>query len=42
MASGETYTVYPYKKYTCEKWSSQETLSGIRTITATFTRVFEP
>jgi len=42
MASGETYTIYPYKKYTCEKWSSQETLSGIRTITATFKRVFEP
>jgi phage-related protein len=42
MASGETYSIYPYKKYTCEKWSSQETLSGIRTITATFTRVFEP
>jgi len=42
MAGGETYNVYPYKKYTCEKWSSQETLSGIRTITATFTRVFEP
>jgi phage-related protein len=42
MASGETYTIYPYKKYTCEKWSSQETLSGVRTITATFTKVFEP
>lgn len=42
MTSGETYTIYPYKKYTCEKWSSQETLSGIRTITATFTKVFEP
>ena len=42
MASGEAYTIYPYKKYTCAKWSSQETLSGIRTITATFTRVFEP
>jgi phage-related protein len=42
MSSGETYTIYPYKKYTCEKWSSQETLSGIRTITATFTKVFEP
>jgi phage-related protein len=42
MASGETYTIYPYKKYTCAKWSSQETLSGIRTITATFTKVFEP
>ena len=42
MTSGETYTIYPYKKYTCGKWSSQETLSGIRTIIATFTRVFEP
>jgi phage-related protein len=42
MSSGETYTINPYKKYTCGKWSSQETLSGIRTITATFTKVFEP
>jgi len=40
--AGHAYTIYPYKKYTCAKWSSQETLSGIRTVTATFTRVFEP
>jgi phage-related protein len=41
-AIDQAYTIYPYKKYTCAKWSSQETLSGIRTVTATFTRVFEP
>jgi len=42
LSSGETYTIYPYKKYVCSKWSTQETLSGVRTITATFTKVFEP
>ena len=42
LADAETYTIYPYKKYICSKWSSQETLSGIRTVTATFTKVFEP
>ena len=42
LASGETYTIYPYKKYTCDKWSSQHDLSGYQTITATFTKVFEP
>ena len=42
LSSAEIYTIYPYKKYVCDKWSAQETLSGIRTITATFTKVFEP
>ena len=42
MSSGETYTIYPYKKYKCDKWSTQEVLQGVRTITATFTKVFEP
>jgi len=42
MSSGETYTIYPYKKYKCDKWSTQEVLSGYRTVTATFTKVFEP
>ncbi|MBT6196722.1 MAG: hypothetical protein HOI54_06835 [Candidatus Marinimicrobia bacterium] len=42
LASGETYTIYPYKKYTCAKWSVKEDISGYRTITATFNRVFEP
>ena len=42
MSSGETYTIYPYKKYKCDKWSSEEVLSGFRTVSATFTKVFEP
>jgi len=42
MLEAETYTIYPYKKYKCDKWSSQEVLSGIRTVSATFTKVFEP
>jgi len=42
LSSGESYTIYPYKKYTCDKWSVQENISGYRTITATFTKVFEP
>lgn len=42
MTSGETYTINPYKKYKCDKWGSQEVLSGYRIITATFTKVFEP
>ena len=42
MSSGETYTIYPYKKYKCDKWSTQHNLSGFQTITATFTKVFEP
>jgi phage-related protein len=42
MSSGETYTIYPYKKYKCDKWSTQHDISGHQTITAAFTRVFEP
>jgi len=42
LSSAEVYTIYPYKKYKCDKWSSQEVLSGVRTVTATFTKVFEP
>jgi len=42
LSSGESYTIYPYKKYKCDKWSTQEVLQGVRTITATFTKVFEP
>ena len=42
MSSAETYTIYPYKKYKCANWSSQEVLSGFRTVSATFTKVFEP
>jgi phage-related protein len=42
MASGETYTINPYKKYVCDKWSTQHNVSGHQTITATFIKVFEP
>ena len=42
MSSGETYTIYPYKKYKCDKWSVATPVLGYKTITATFTRVFEP
>jgi len=42
LSSAEVYTIYPYKKYVCDKWTAQETLSGIRTVTATFIKVFEP
>lgn len=42
LASGEAYTIYPYKKYKCDTWAVQEIVGGIRTITATFTKVFEP
>lgn len=42
MASGETYTIYPYTKFICTQWGITEPIQGIRTITAKFTRVFEP
>jgi len=42
MASGETYTIYPYKKFICTQWNVIEPVQGIRTISAKFTRVFEP
>ena len=42
VVSGEEYSINPKKKYTCDKWSSQDNLSGVRTVTATFTKVFEP
>ena len=42
MSSGETYTIYPYKKYICSKWNVKTPVLGYKTITATFTRVFEP
>jgi phage-related protein len=42
ISSAEAYTLYPYKKYKCEKWSTQHNISGHQTITATFTKVFEP
>jgi phage-related protein len=42
MASGETYTILPTKKYKCEKWATSIPFSGYRTVSATFTKVFEP
>ena len=42
MSSGEDYTIYPTKKYKCEKWSTIIPFSGYRTVTATFVKVFEP
>ena len=42
MANNETYTIYPTKKYKCEKWSTSVPFVGFRTVSATFTKVFEP
>ena len=42
MANNETYTIYPTKKYKCEKWSTAIPFVGYRTVSATFTKVFEP
>jgi len=42
MANNENYTIYPTKKYKCEKWSTAIPLYGYRTVSATFVRVFEP
>jgi phage-related protein len=42
LTSGEVYTIYPYKKYVCDKWSTVDSLSGVRSVTATFRQVFEP
>ena len=42
MSSGETYTIYPYKKYVAEKWSTQNEVTGVVSVTATFRQVMEP
>jgi len=42
MVDAEDYTIYPTKKYKCEKWSTRTPFLGYKTITATFIRVFEP
>jgi|TARA_R110002167_G_scaffold87511_3_gene236453 phage-related protein len=42
MANNENYTIYPTKKYKCEKWDTSIPFSGYRTVSATFVRVFEP
>ena len=42
MANNETYTIYPTKKYKCEKWSTSVPFVGYRSVSATFIKVFEP
>ncbi len=42
MSNQETYTIYPYKKYICNKWSVTTPVLGYKKVTATFVRVFEP
>lgn len=42
LSSAETYTIYPYKKYVCDKWGVVDNLTGVRTVTATFRQVIEP
>lgn len=42
MGAAETYTILPYKKYVCDKWSTADNLTGFRSMTATFRQVFEP
>ena len=42
MASGESYTIYPKKKYICQEWNATYPQNGIQTISAKFRRVFEP
>ena len=42
MSSGEAYTIYPSKKYKCEKWTSTTPFLGVKSVTATFIKVFEP
>ena len=42
MSNQETYTIYPYKKYRCSKWNVETPFLGIKNVTATFIRVFEP
>jgi phage-related protein len=42
MSNQETYTIYPYKKYVCNKWNVTTPVLGYKDISATFIRVFEP
>lgn len=42
LSNGEDYTIYPYKKYICDTWDTTAIVQGYRSITATFTRKFEP
>ena len=41
-SAGLDYSIYPTKKYRCEKWNTSIPFLGYRTVTATFIRVFEP
>ena len=36
------YTIKPTKKYKCEAWTAVTPFLGIKTVTATFVKVFEP
>ena len=42
MSNGEAYTIYPSKKYKCEQWGSTTPFLGVKSVTATFIKVFEP
>ena len=42
MVDAEDYTIYPTKKYKCEKWATSIPFVGFRTVSATFIKVFEP
>jgi phage-related protein len=38
---GLTFHINPYKNYKCSKWKVKEVANGFRTLTATFTKVFD-
>jgi len=41
-SAGLDYSIYPTKKYKCEKWATKIPFLGYRTVSATFIKVFEP
>jgi phage-related protein len=40
--SGIEYEIYPIQRYKCDKWTIKINQGNFHTITATFTKVFEP
>ena len=38
----DEYSIYPSKRFVCEKWDVTSNFSGIQSITATFRQVLEP
>jgi phage-related protein len=40
-AHGYFYYLYPVNKYLCKKWTSQIVQTGVKTVSAEFTRVYE-